>query len=83
MIRLAMKKYYNPFMKNTKNYLALGKLIRQFEELKSLEDYSAELYTSILPEITEATDKAAIRSIITDEHKHSKMAQAIIELLNQ
>ena len=81
MIQFGMKNYFKLFMKNIKNYIAINKLVRQFEELKTMEDDSARLYATLLPDISDVADRGSIESVIADEQKHSKMAQSIVDIL--
>jgi rubrerythrin len=63
------------------NTNTIDSLVRQFEELKAMEDASAQLYMTILPDVTDAADKEVVQRIIVDEQKHSKMAQNIIDII--
>lgn len=57
------------------------KLIREFEELKSLELEAAHLYKNLLPLITDSTDAAVLTGIVKDEHRHADIAQEIIDII--
>lgn len=60
---------------------ARKKLIRQIEELKSMEDAAFRLYKDLLPLITNPADRKDLQKIIHDEQSHSLLASKIIELL--
>ncbi|MFH1207114.1 MAG: hypothetical protein V1668_00730 [Patescibacteria group bacterium] len=62
-------------------FMGIDNLVRQFRELKDMEDDSARLYASILPDVADPQDRETLRRIITDEERHSRMVQEIIDLI--
>ncbi|HLD35022.1 MAG TPA: hypothetical protein VJB62_04115 [Patescibacteria group bacterium] len=68
-------------MQNIKLYAAAENLTRQFQELKTMEEDSAKLYTALLTDVSDPSDQTVLKQIIVDEYKHTKMAQNIIEIL--
>ncbi|MFA5134422.1 MAG: hypothetical protein WC505_01385 [Patescibacteria group bacterium] len=60
---------------------SIDSLIRQIEELKSMEDAAYHLYGTILPDISDPQDRAAVQRVQIEEEKHSKMAARILTIL--
>ncbi len=56
-------------------------LLRELEEIKSLEDKAHDLYQSLLSQVEDATDQKNLERVASDEIKHSKIVQTIINIV--
>lgn len=61
----------------------LTTLIRNIEELHSLEKQAYHLYETILPKIADPHDRQTVEGIMRDELRHAQLAEEIIALLRQ
>jgi len=61
------------------------KLISEFGMAKSLEVSAAELYTKIASDadIEDQNIKTAFKNLAQDEHRHTKIVQEIIDLIEK
>ncbi|MFH0951990.1 MAG: hypothetical protein V1838_02250 [Patescibacteria group bacterium] len=58
------------------------KLIREFEQLKGMEEEASAIYEKIIPLLDNEEYKKTLTRIKDDEGRHAKMAQSIIDLLS-
>ena len=58
-------------------------IIDVFEELKSMELEANRLYQVCMESITDNEDIDILRGIMQDEEKHAKMAQKIIDIIEE
>ena len=62
---------------------AKEKLVREFEELKSLERHAYEVYQTLYPLINKEKDQEKLKGIMADELNHEKIVGQIIETIKE